>query len=126
MKVCDNRHKPSPISSRQFPKRTTTPSSEGAQDHSPRRKPWVTAHPPTQPEMMSAAKRQKNTAHGVSRGSGAEDSNQPRRSERSSPPEGRSALHPPATHNQPDILLIPHRPNSKYSQHKEAWHLLMR
>ena len=31
----------------------------------------------------------------------------------------------PATHNQPDILLTPHRPNSKYSQYKEAWHLLM-
>jgi hypothetical protein len=30
-----------------------------------------------------------------------------------------------ATHNQPDILLSPHRPNSKYSQYKEAWHLLM-
>jgi hypothetical protein len=31
----------------------------------------------------------------------------------------------PATHDQPDILLTPHRPNSKYSQYKEAWHLLM-
>jgi hypothetical protein len=30
-----------------------------------------------------------------------------------------------ATHNQPDILLTPHRQNSKYSQYKEAWHLLM-
>ncbi len=30
-----------------------------------------------------------------------------------------------ATNNQPDILLTPHRPNSKYSQYKEAWHLLM-
>ena len=32
----------------------------------------------------------------------------------------------PATHNQPDILLSPHRQNSKYSRYKEAWHLLMR
>ncbi len=31
----------------------------------------------------------------------------------------------PATHSQPDILLSPHRQNSKYSQYKEAWHLLM-
>ena len=31
-----------------------------------------------------------------------------------------------ATHSQPDILLSPHRPNSKYSLYKEAWHLLMR
>jgi hypothetical protein len=31
----------------------------------------------------------------------------------------------PATHNQPDILLTPHSPNSKYSLYKEAWHLLM-
>jgi len=31
----------------------------------------------------------------------------------------------PATNNQPDILLTPHRQNSKYSQYKEAWHLLM-
>jgi len=30
-----------------------------------------------------------------------------------------------ATHNQPDILLTPHRQNSKYAQYKEAWHLLM-
>ncbi len=30
-----------------------------------------------------------------------------------------------ATHSQPDILLSPHRPNSKYSLYKEAWHLLM-
>jgi len=30
-----------------------------------------------------------------------------------------------ATHSQPDILLSPHRQNSKYSQYKEAWHLLM-
>jgi hypothetical protein len=30
-----------------------------------------------------------------------------------------------ATHSQPDILLTPHRQNSKYSQYKEAWHLLM-
>ena len=37
----------------------------------------------------------------------------------------RSLGHPPATHNQPDILLTPHRQNSKYSQYKEAWHLLM-
>jgi hypothetical protein len=31
----------------------------------------------------------------------------------------------PATNNQPDILLTPDRQNSKYSQYKEAWHLLM-
>jgi hypothetical protein len=31
-----------------------------------------------------------------------------------------------ATNNQPDILLTPHRKNSKYAQYKEAWHLLMR
>ena len=31
-----------------------------------------------------------------------------------------------ATHSQPDILLTPHRQNSKYSRYKEAWHLLMR
>jgi hypothetical protein len=31
----------------------------------------------------------------------------------------------PATHSQPDILLSPHRQNSKYAQYKEAWHLLM-
>ena len=31
-----------------------------------------------------------------------------------------------ATHSQPDILLSPHRQNSKYSPYKEAWHLLMR
>jgi len=30
-----------------------------------------------------------------------------------------------ATHSQPDILLSPHRQNSKYSLYKEAWHLLM-
>jgi hypothetical protein len=30
-----------------------------------------------------------------------------------------------ATHNQSDIILSPHRKNSKYSQYKEAWHLLM-
>ncbi|MFZ0774386.1 MAG: group I intron-associated PD-(D/E)XK endonuclease [Candidatus Sulfotelmatobacter sp.] len=30
-----------------------------------------------------------------------------------------------ATHNQPDILLSPHRQKSKYSRYKEAWHLLM-
>ena len=30
-----------------------------------------------------------------------------------------------ATHSQPDILLTPHRQNSKYSRYKEAWHLLM-
>jgi hypothetical protein len=30
-----------------------------------------------------------------------------------------------ATNNQPDILLTPHRQKSKYSQYKEAWHLLM-
>ncbi len=30
-----------------------------------------------------------------------------------------------ATHYQPDILLTPHRQNSKYSRYKEAWHLLM-
>jgi hypothetical protein len=30
-----------------------------------------------------------------------------------------------ATHSQPDILLSPHRQNSKYSRYKEAWHLLM-
>jgi hypothetical protein len=29
------------------------------------------------------------------------------------------------TNSQPDILLSPHRQNSKYSQYKEAWHLLM-
>jgi len=31
-----------------------------------------------------------------------------------------------ATNNQPDILLTPHRQNSKYAKYKEAWHLLMR
>jgi len=31
-----------------------------------------------------------------------------------------------ATHNQPDILLTPHRKNSRYAQYKEAWHLLKR
>ena len=30
-----------------------------------------------------------------------------------------------ATHSQPDILLSPHRENSKYSAYKEAWRLLM-
>jgi hypothetical protein len=30
-----------------------------------------------------------------------------------------------ATNNQPDILLTPHRQNSKYAKYKEAWHLLM-
>jgi hypothetical protein len=30
-----------------------------------------------------------------------------------------------ATNNQPDVLLTPHRQNSKYAQYKEAWHLLM-
>ena len=30
-----------------------------------------------------------------------------------------------ATNNQPDILLTPHRQNSKYAQYKGAWHLLM-
>jgi hypothetical protein len=30
-----------------------------------------------------------------------------------------------ATHNQPDIILSPHRKKSKYAQYKEAWHLLM-
>jgi hypothetical protein len=30
-----------------------------------------------------------------------------------------------ATNNQPDILLTPHRKNSKYAQYREAWHLLM-
>jgi hypothetical protein len=29
-----------------------------------------------------------------------------------------------ATHRQPDILLTPHRPNSKYGKYQEAWHLL--
>jgi hypothetical protein len=31
-----------------------------------------------------------------------------------------------ATNSQPDILLSPHRQNSKYSPYQEAWHLLMR
>jgi PD-(D/E)XK endonuclease len=31
-----------------------------------------------------------------------------------------------ATHNQPDILLTPHRKNSKYAKYKEAWPLLKR
>jgi hypothetical protein len=31
-----------------------------------------------------------------------------------------------ATNNQPDILLTPHKKNSKYAPYKEAWHLLMR
>ncbi len=30
-----------------------------------------------------------------------------------------------ATHRQPDILLSPHRKNSKYSRYQEAWHLLL-
>jgi hypothetical protein len=30
-----------------------------------------------------------------------------------------------ATHSQPDILLSPQRPNSKYSAYKEAWRLFM-
>ena len=30
-----------------------------------------------------------------------------------------------ATNHQPDILLTPHRQNSKYAKYKEAWHLLM-
>ena len=29
-----------------------------------------------------------------------------------------------ATHGQPDILLTPHNPRSKYEKYKEAWHLL--
>ena len=29
-----------------------------------------------------------------------------------------------ATNRQPDILLTPHRKNSKYSPYHEAWHLL--
>jgi hypothetical protein len=29
-----------------------------------------------------------------------------------------------ATNHQPDILLTPHRKNSKYSPYHEAWHLL--
>jgi hypothetical protein len=31
-----------------------------------------------------------------------------------------------ATNRQPAIVLSPHLNNSKYSQYKEAWHLLMR
>ncbi|HEY6769576.1 MAG TPA: group I intron-associated PD-(D/E)XK endonuclease, partial [Candidatus Sulfotelmatobacter sp.] len=31
-----------------------------------------------------------------------------------------------ATNRQPDILLTPHNPNSKYSRYHEAWHLLMK
>jgi hypothetical protein len=31
-----------------------------------------------------------------------------------------------ATHSQPDILLTPHRPKSKYAKYQEAWHLLRR
>ena len=31
-----------------------------------------------------------------------------------------------ATNRQPDILLTPHNPNSKYSRYLEAWHLLMK
>jgi hypothetical protein len=31
-----------------------------------------------------------------------------------------------ATHAQPDILLTPHNPRSKYEKYKEAWHLLQR
>jgi hypothetical protein len=30
-----------------------------------------------------------------------------------------------ATNRQPDILLTPHNPKSKYSRYHEAWHLLM-
>jgi hypothetical protein len=29
-----------------------------------------------------------------------------------------------ATNHQPDILLTPHRPKSKYWKYQEAWHLL--
>jgi PD-(D/E)XK endonuclease len=29
-----------------------------------------------------------------------------------------------ATNRQPDILLTPHRPSSKYGKYQEAWHLL--
>jgi hypothetical protein len=31
-----------------------------------------------------------------------------------------------ATNHQPDILLTPHRPKSKYWKYQEAWHLLKR
>jgi len=31
-----------------------------------------------------------------------------------------------ATHGRPDILLNPHRPDSRHAQFKEAWHLLKR
>jgi len=31
-----------------------------------------------------------------------------------------------ATNAQPDILLTPHNPRSKYEKYKEAWHLLQR
>jgi hypothetical protein len=31
-----------------------------------------------------------------------------------------------AIHGQLEIVLSPHRKNSKYAQYKEAWHLLMR
>ena len=31
-----------------------------------------------------------------------------------------------ATHGQPDILLNPHRKNSRHAKYKEAWHLLSR
>jgi len=31
-----------------------------------------------------------------------------------------------ATNHQPDILLTPHNPHSKYAQYYEAWHLLTR
>jgi hypothetical protein len=30
-----------------------------------------------------------------------------------------------ATNHQPDILLSPHKKNSKYAPYQEAWHLLM-
>jgi len=44
--------------------------------------------------------------------------NQPRRGERNEP-------NPHPRHPQPaDILLTPHRPNSKYGKYQEAWHLL--
>jgi len=31
-----------------------------------------------------------------------------------------------ATHGQPEILLAPHRPHSRYEKYREAWHLLKR
>ena len=30
-----------------------------------------------------------------------------------------------ATNGQPEILLNPHRPNSRHAKYKEAWHLLV-